>query len=311
VSEADLDARRYEPVGRCIYCGSTKNLTDEHIFPKFLWGHTVLPKASCECCRRLTSAFELTCAHFIFGRFRIVHDLPTDHPRRRPTELSIEIEKGGDIQSVEVPITDYPGAPLFLLTWVKPGILRGARRSDTVLQGLQFHFIMTVPRDIEERFTRIGVSPGTYAYVPIGFEVVSFAQFIAKVTHALAVAEFGIESFDPYLTPLIRGRYRDVPFLTGANRDHPPFSPEKDHRGSFEIVSRGKKKYLCCNLQFLTRFKLPVFQTVVGRPTRELEKWIKNPSIRLRHPQFTRLSQCNRMDFGRKAQIDHPLNVLR
>jgi hypothetical protein len=81
VSEADLDARLYEPVGQCIYCGSTKGLTDEHIFPKFLWGRAVLPKASCECCRRLTSAFELTCARFIFGRFRVVRDLPTDHPK--------------------------------------------------------------------------------------------------------------------------------------------------------------------------------------------------------------------------------------
>jgi hypothetical protein len=72
--------------------------------------------------------------------------------------------------------------------------------------------------------------------------VVSFAQFIAKISHALAVAEFGADSFDPYLTPLIRGRHQDVPFLTGTNRDQPPFSPEKDHRGSFEIVSvEGEK----------------------------------------------------------------------
>jgi hypothetical protein len=241
VSEADLDARHYEPVGRCIYCGSIKGLTDEHIFPKFLWGRAVLPKASCECCRRLTSAFELTCARFIFGRFRVVHDLPTDHPRKRPSRLSIEIEQNGDIQSVEAPIADYPGAPLFLLTWAEPGKLRGARRSNTGLQDVQFHFIMPVLRDIEERFDRIGLSPGTYAYVPFSFEVVSFAQLMAKISHALAVAEFGTGSFYPYLTCLIRGRYRDVPFFTGTNRGPPPFSSEKDHRGSFEIIARERE----------------------------------------------------------------------
>jgi hypothetical protein len=280
VSEADLDNKVYGPVGRCIYCGSSDSLTDEHIFPKFLWGTAILPKASCEACRRLTSEFELTCARFILGRFRIVHDLPTDHPGKRPLHLSIEIEKGGDIENVEVPISDYPGAPIFLLTWAKPGILRSARRSDTVLKDVQFHFVMPVLRDIEERFDRVGLSPGVYAYVPIGFEPVSFAQFIAKVSHALAVAEFGAGSFTPYLTPLIRGRYRDAPFLTGTNRDHPLFSPEKDHRGSFEIVSRGKRKYLCYNLQFLTVLKLPIYQTVVGRPTRALQKRFKARVIR-------------------------------
>jgi hypothetical protein len=125
VSTADLDleTRRYPPVGRCIYCGSTEDLTDEHIFPRFLWGSAVLPKASCERCRRLTKEFEQTCARFIFGRFRVVHGLPTDHPRQRPSHLSIEIEQNGNIQNFDAPIADYPGAPLFLLTWAKPGIL--------------------------------------------------------------------------------------------------------------------------------------------------------------------------------------------
>jgi hypothetical protein len=266
-----------------------------------------LPKATCERCQRLTSDFERVCARFILGRFRVVHGLPTNHPRSRPTHFTIEIEKDGDIESVETPIQDYPAAPLFLLTWAKPGILRRARRSNTILQDVLFHFVMPVLRDIDERFARIGLSPGTYAYVPIGFEPVSFAQFIAKISHALAVAEFGTGSFDPYLTPLIRGRYRDAPFLTGTNRDHPPFPPEKDHCGSFEIIARGKRKYLCCNIQFLTALKLPVYQTiiargkrkylcrniqfltalklpvyqtVVGRPTRAFEKRFKNLAMR-------------------------------
>jgi len=137
VSTADLDARRYEPVGRCIYCESTEALTDEHIFSRFLWGSAVLPKASCEVCRRLTGEFEHTCARFIFGRFRVVHDLPTDHPPAKAiAHLSIEIERDADIQTVEAPIEDCPGAPLFLLTWAEPGILRGVRRSNTVIQNV-------------------------------------------------------------------------------------------------------------------------------------------------------------------------------
>jgi 5-methylcytosine-specific restriction endonuclease McrA len=32
-----VDSKVYEPVGQCIYCGSAEDLTDEHIFPRFLW----------------------------------------------------------------------------------------------------------------------------------------------------------------------------------------------------------------------------------------------------------------------------------
>jgi hypothetical protein len=234
-----------------------------------------LPKASCERCRRLTKEFEQTCARFIFGRFRVVHGLPTDHPRQRPSHLSIEIEQNGNIQNFDAPIADYPGAPLFLLTWAKPGILRSARRSDTLLRDVQFQFIMPVLKDIDERFDRIGLSPGIYAYVPIGFEVVSFAQFIAKISHALAVAEFGIDSFDPYLPPLIRGRHQDVPFYVGTNRQHSPFSSAKDHRGSFEIISVGSDKYLCCNLQLLAGFRLPIYQAVVAKSNEAVEERIR------------------------------------
>lgn len=249
--------------------------------PQFLAGTAVLPKASCECCRRLTSEFERTCARFILGRFRAVHGLPTAHPQDRPNSFSVEIVRNGDIENVQVPLTDYPGAAIFLLTWAQPGILRRRRahRSNTVLSDVQFHYIMPRLSDIADRFDRLGLSPGTYVYTPFGFEVVSFAQLIAKISHGFAVAEFGADSFDPYLTPLIRGRYRDVPFFIGTNRDHPSFSSGKDHLGSFEIIRRGNRRYLCCNIQLLARFNLPVYQAVVGRPTSSLEKRLNELSI--------------------------------
>src|SRR5947209_7136061 len=48
----------YQPVGRCIYCGSTESLGREHIIPLALNGTAVLPKSTCDGCTRITGEFE-------------------------------------------------------------------------------------------------------------------------------------------------------------------------------------------------------------------------------------------------------------
>lgn len=45
-------------IGKCIYCGSTDNLTREHVVPRGLGGPWLLLKASCKKCARITSDFE-------------------------------------------------------------------------------------------------------------------------------------------------------------------------------------------------------------------------------------------------------------
>jgi hypothetical protein len=55
----DIAKITYRPVGYCIYCFGTENLTREHIVAFGLNGTAVLPAASCDRCREITSAFEL------------------------------------------------------------------------------------------------------------------------------------------------------------------------------------------------------------------------------------------------------------
>src|ERR1700758_4101568 len=42
----------HQVVGRCIYCGCTKHLTDEHAMPAGFSGDRVLFKASCDVCKK-------------------------------------------------------------------------------------------------------------------------------------------------------------------------------------------------------------------------------------------------------------------
>ncbi len=61
----------FPPVWRCIYCGSPETLSTEHIIPRGLRGNLVLPRSSCEPCRKITHKFETTCLRSNFWYFRI------------------------------------------------------------------------------------------------------------------------------------------------------------------------------------------------------------------------------------------------
>jgi hypothetical protein len=73
----DHTTKRYPPVGRCIYCGVSYDLREEHIVPFSLGGVLILPKASCRKCENITHRFEYTCARQVFGKLTVRHNLAT------------------------------------------------------------------------------------------------------------------------------------------------------------------------------------------------------------------------------------------
>jgi hypothetical protein len=145
--------------------------------------------------------------------------------------------------------------------------------------------MITLP-DQRERLDRLGVFSGSAVYLPYAFDSGAFAQLLAKICHALAVAEFGVGGFWPYLPKLIRGIDSRIPYFIGRAPDgHSfPHTGEKDHIGSFELVKRGKRKYLCANIQLFSFLNFPIFRVVVGRPMPNLAGWLTNPSLESEPP---------------------------
>jgi hypothetical protein len=74
---------KYVPreIGKCIYCGSVDNLSNEHIVPRGLGGPWVLKKASCAKCAAITSEIELDIVKYFFSLVRVKLDLPTYHKK--------------------------------------------------------------------------------------------------------------------------------------------------------------------------------------------------------------------------------------
>src|SRR5258708_24422845 len=117
-------AAKYEPVGRCIYCGSTSNLTDEHIVPFALLpkgGDWFLPKASCPDCADITKRFEGQVLGGMFGPLREKMNLKSR--RKKTGRVTVQYrELDGTISGEEVDLIEYPAVVLGLLMPI-PGIV--------------------------------------------------------------------------------------------------------------------------------------------------------------------------------------------
>src|SRR5687768_18617155 len=84
------ETTRFRPVGRCIYCGSASNLSDEHIVSYGLGGKFVLPNSSCAACSIITSRIERKVLQGFMLPARTVAGFPTRRPKQRPTEFELE-----------------------------------------------------------------------------------------------------------------------------------------------------------------------------------------------------------------------------
>jgi hypothetical protein len=105
VSENNDQLLREHPVvGRCIYCGTTEHLTDEHTVPYSLNGALMLRKASCKNCADSTSRFERSVSRDALEVARSVMQYNTRRPASRRETYPVEVVINGGVQTVEMPV---------------------------------------------------------------------------------------------------------------------------------------------------------------------------------------------------------------
>jgi hypothetical protein len=205
------DPKTFPAVGRCIYCPSTEHLTDEHIVPFGLGGRLILPKASCRACSEITKKFEQRCLRGILGPLRLRMNFPTRHPKDRPTHLDVVRSNwDGTSTPLAIPLEDHP-QHLFLIKLVPPGIMRGAQ-PDTHVEYMPW--LATNPSDFERFTEKYG---GFGIRGPKKFWIHQFVQMLAKIAHSYAVADKGLDAFEPFLLPLIIGQDLTWPYLVGGD----------------------------------------------------------------------------------------------
>jgi hypothetical protein len=254
-----LNGKAYPAVGHCIYCPNpTTELTKEHIVALGLDGTAVLPRASCDDCREITSKVELSVLRGPLRAVRVLRQLRsrTKH-RDAPKTASLTIERNGVTETVMLPLAEYPILIPFPI-FPPPRLLSG---EDGVGIGMHGIHMIRFGADPEEVGRRLGAQKIS---VPNHDQPVPFARMLGKIAYAYAFAEGQIAKLDgpsPIL-PSVLGRVDDigrfVGTLTQPNRKYPGML----HRLS--VAEDRERGLLCCEIQLFADSETPSYGVILG-----------------------------------------------
>lgn len=256
----------YPAVPACVYCGSERQLTDEHIIPLSLGGVLILDKASCKACSEITKKLEQTVARDMFGRFRIRHGIRTRRPKIRPTHYDIGMVTPDGSRTVgHIPVKDYP-SPVMMYKFGQPNMLRDVPRSvDTFVWTA---YMITAEADVALETYRWDGRLSLRA-VPV-----EFARLLAKIGHCYAIAELGANSFHPLAPDVILGRDAHIGEIVGGDfpdtvtstpDDLEPPIPDAGHLLDLDYLLRpGRPPLVIANIRLFASISTPTYRVVVG-----------------------------------------------
>jgi hypothetical protein len=241
-------------IGRCIYCGATGNLSDEHVIPFGLAGEWVLRHASCATHRDVTSRFERTVLRGPINIPRTIMGIRTRRKKERPRSLSLTVLVDGQEKELSFDPADHPGffaMPVFQ----PPGRLEGV-----AVQGIRKPVDFVVPYR-KARYPNPGASLGAAAArVPFP-DLIALARLLAKIGYGFAVACLGLEAVGANgCLPSILGVSEDIGEWVGCISD-PKLTTEE---GVHQAVLRQHDGLWVCHLRLLAGLQLPEYVVVVS-----------------------------------------------
>lgn len=273
----NMQGMRYPSPGRCIYCGCTSDLRDEHIMPLGLGGTAYIDDASCSDCEKITSYLDGFIASKVFGPMRVHAGMQSPRSRRRkekrPTHLPVEYEIAGKPEIRVLPLKDHPHH-IVVPIWEWPGITQAIQPSGNFGQ-LKGALYWIIP---ESFHAAIGMRAGEQATVNFrGSRIVNvhtFARGLAKIGYCHAVAQYGLDGFRHLVLPdLILGKYPHIPYFVGSvpGDPPPPIDPSLRHSLSMDRFTLGRLKLLMVTIRLFANSGtdqkgMPIYKVVVGVP---------------------------------------------
>jgi hypothetical protein len=266
------EAKTYLPgPGRCIYCWPKTNpsgrLGREHIIAHKLGGKLILHKASCKACEALiNSEIETPALGQMWISARTHLGLPTSRPK---TTLRIGVWtdngeampksfSGLGFHFEEISLGKRTFVVL-LPTLLPPGILHN--------------------RALTENFTLTGFNPyiggplilphepGERAAIFEPFRPEVLGRFIAKVAHSAAIAELGLDTFEPLLPDIIKGVSPHISHFVGSS-----LRRGRVQHALHRISLEARSGFLIASVQLFAKCGLLPYEAVVGRLSGELSK---------------------------------------
>lgn len=197
------------PIGKCIYCESTENLTDEHAMPFAMQGDLVLFKASCKDCTMFTSKFERQIARELFGSIRTVFGFKTRHPKKRAEHYKVLLEKDGKLEPLKLPIEESP-IHIFLPIFGMPLRMGAGLPGGDGFLGWNFYLLRGDRKyfnELQKKYDGDSIAVSK----PGEKHAIAFARFLAKVAYCHAINAFGLDAIgETFVLPAIRGKSHDI-----------------------------------------------------------------------------------------------------
>lgn len=255
-----LDNFTYKPIGKCIYCGITKNLRDEHILPFGLSGTAVLPDSTCQKCATITGNIEQKVLRGFMWLVRVHRDLEsrTRH-KEAPKSCFLIITKNGQEQQIEVPLEKYPILLNFPIFEPPAYLYPNEYKKGILLSGIATVSFGQRPEEVAKSLSSEKTG------IPQDQEPVAFARMIAKIAYAFAAAErkldliFGV----PLVLPAILCKKDDIGRWVGTLTE-----PIQKYEGILHrilIYEDQEKKLLIGEVHLFSDSQTPKYGVILGK----------------------------------------------
>lgn len=206
-----------------------------------------LPEASCSDCADTTSAFELKVLKNLWGFSRVQMGIPSRRPKKQPTHGAIVDEN--DVPVGQIPIEELPALMMQFLYPYPSSLLGIAPMADI---GGRIS-MAPLRRDATAKVSKLVTEKKRAKLNAGGIASDSFARMLAKIGHAYAVAELGLEKFTPTLPSSILTK--EAPhihhYVGSGDIDMPRV--DRLHEIELEIHRVGSIRYAVVRIRFFAR----------------------------------------------------------
>jgi 5-methylcytosine-specific restriction endonuclease McrA len=258
---SDMSRMASVKAGFCIYCGSTEQLSREHVVPYALGGTLTITEGSCEECRKKTHAFETDVLTGPLRMVRYIQNLPSSTKHRsvpKTVEFSVKLGDGTE-ERIEVPIAK---APIFLAFYEfgEPKYMDPSRGAILETRGV---VTGSYGQDPSQVLSEVRAKGMTIVGPPV--RPVAFARMVAKIAYCFAFAQGHIKRLE---NPgeLIKA-FMEEPDTIGrfVGSIPPPFTKYEGVRIRFAIKVLESERIAYAEVQLFAASGAPTYVVVLGR----------------------------------------------
>lgn len=210
----------------------------------------------------MTRDIEQMVAREAFGAYRSAEQIQTRRPKERvPFVEVVATLQDGTKAKKQLPIQDWPRLHIVNHLPV-PRLLSGLPYDPNNLGTLEAQ--SPSDADYAHVFKKYGWR--TFENVTGGFEIGNFARMLAKTAHAYAVAEYGLDGFDPLLVSIIEGR-ADADSIWSHVGGFEPRAPQQAEVLTRRIEEIAGQSLIVVTISVHAFKAFPAYQVVTGRLT--------------------------------------------